>query len=399
MKTIKTVSMQSVVSSLVMAWTSLQAAGAVLQVPTQYATIQAAVDAASSGDEIRIAAGTYTEQVLIVSKNLQLVGEPGAVLKAFPGMPGVTWPKVESSAIPLLGIIFCDDVLVRGLTLDGGRLADIVPGGLGGAIFHGSGGAVERCTIRGFRGESGFTRSLGLFAGNSATFDRPLQRINVLNNTFEDNAYSIYMQTVFGEPNPEQLNLQFNIEDNIIRGYGPTDSAVQTGITILSGGIGGEVKHNLITGHNYTGPDLLFSLGINANGSPAALLPIQYVGNVFQDNQVHLASFFATGAQFVENVFEGPGAGAFNIGIASSGNADRIIANRFRNLTSGVVLAGDDPIFGTTLGIASDATLLGNRFCEVGTPLLVEPLATGVQERGTRLDDCLNQAQNVQERD
>jgi hypothetical protein len=211
MNTIKTVTIQTALSGLVLGWVSLQAAAAVIRVPARYPTIQAAVDAAASGDEVRIAAGTYTEQVVITGKNLELVGAPGAGLKAFPGMPVVTWPKVDSSTIPLLGIIFCDHVQVRGLTLEGGRLADICPG-LGGAIFHGSGGTVEHCTIKGFRGESGFTFGLGLFAGNSATFDRPLQRLSVLNNTFEDNAYSIMMTAkINGEPNPEQLQVQFNI--------------------------------------------------------------------------------------------------------------------------------------------------------------------------------------------
>jgi hypothetical protein len=174
-------------SGLVLGWTCLQAGGAVLRVPIQYPTIQAAVNAAASGDEIRIAAGTYTEQVMITSKNLKLIGEPGAVLKAFPGMPSVTWPKVNSSSSPLLGIVFSDHVVVRGLTFDGGRLADVCPD-LGGAMFHGSGGTVERCTIRGFRGQSGFTFALGMFAGNSVAFDRPTQHIRVLDNTFEDNA-------------------------------------------------------------------------------------------------------------------------------------------------------------------------------------------------------------------
>ncbi len=241
---------------------------------------------------------------------------------------------------------------------------------------------------RGFRGESGFTFGLGLGAGNSAPLDRPLQRVSVLNNTFEDNAYSILMTAkVNGEPNPEQLKVQFKIEGNVIDAYGPTDSAVQTGIQIRQG-TGGEVKHNLIAGHNYTGPDLLFSFGIDANGFGVALPPFHYEENVFQDHQVHLACFFASGTHFVENTFEGPGTGAFDIGIASSGSGDRIIANKFRNLTSGVILAGDDPVSGTSLGIASDATMIDNRFCEVGTPILIEPLVTGVQERGTWLNDC-----------
>jgi hypothetical protein len=390
MKTIKTVTMQSGLSALILAWANLQAAGAVLRVPAQYSNIQAAVNAAVSGDEIRISAGIYTEQVLITSKNLKLVGEPGAVLKAFPGMTGVITPRDPDGPRPralLLGIVYCDCVSLRGLTLDGGRLGDVCPY-LAGAVFHGAGGSVERCTFRGFRGESGLSPAFGLGAGNFDILNRPLQDFNVRQNVFEDNTGSLLLTAfISGDPHPEPLRLRFRVEGNLIRGFGPSETAVQTGIQIRPGA-GGEVKHNLIIGHNYAGADLGFSFGIDAQGLGVALLPIHYVENVFQDNQVHLASFFATGAQFVANTFEGPGAGPFNIGIASSGSADRIIGNRFRNLTSGVILAGNDPIFGTTLGIASDATLIANRFCEVGTPIILEPLVTGVQERGTRLNDC-----------
>jgi hypothetical protein len=64
-----------------------------------------------------------------------------------------------------------------------------------------------------------------------------------------------------------------------------------------------------------------------------------------------------------------------------------------------MLLVGDDPVFGTTLGIASDATLIANRFCEVSTPILREPLVTGVQELGTRLNDCRNQDETSAEPD
>src|SRR2546422_7749486 len=45
-------------------------------------SIQGAVDAAASGDTIHIAAGVYQEQVVVVDKDLNLVGEVGAILKA-----------------------------------------------------------------------------------------------------------------------------------------------------------------------------------------------------------------------------------------------------------------------------------------------------------------------------
>src|SRR6267143_952160 len=122
----------------------------VLHVPADYPTIQGAVDAAVSGDQIRIAAGTYTEQVVIASKNLKLIGEPGAVLEARPGLAATLTPYGEPNVQPLLAIALCDDVTVRGLTLDGKRLGPVHPG-LVGVAYHGSSGRMEHCLVRGFR--------------------------------------------------------------------------------------------------------------------------------------------------------------------------------------------------------------------------------------------------------
>jgi len=386
MATLQTVLTRTALVGLILSWIHLQATAAVLQVPSQYPNIQAAVDAATFGDEIRIAAGTYTEQVMITSKDLSLIGEPGAVLKAFPGMTPTWILGPDGERRILLLALFCDRVTVRGLTVDGGRLAD-ENSGLFGVIFHGSGGEVANCTIKGIRGDAELGPwGIGLGAANWASLNRGQLQLQVRNNTFEDNVLSIYMYAG-NEGGAAELRLQFQIAGNVIRGVGPTAAGAQTGIQLREG-TGGEVMHNLISGHNYTGPDILFSLGIHAQGFGETLFPIRYVENVFKDNQVHLGSFFSSGAQFVANTFEGPGAGAFNIGIASSGSTDRIAANTFRRLTSGVLLVGDDPVFGTTLGIASDAMLMGNRFCEVSAPIVVEPLLTGVEQQGNRLNDC-----------
>src|SRR5215475_2057941 len=101
MKLLKTVGTRTALAALLLGCPNLQPAGAAaIRVPADYPTIQAAVDAAASGDEIRIAAGTYTEQVMITSKNLSLVGESGAVLQAFPTMTRVPLP--QHAPVPVL---------------------------------------------------------------------------------------------------------------------------------------------------------------------------------------------------------------------------------------------------------------------------------------------------------
>ena len=54
----------------------VSARAALHSVPGSYATVQAAVDAAASGDVIAIAPGTYVENVRIAGKDLTLLGDP-----------------------------------------------------------------------------------------------------------------------------------------------------------------------------------------------------------------------------------------------------------------------------------------------------------------------------------
>lgn len=51
-----------------------------IHVPEDFATIQAAVDAAEPGDVVHVAAGTYCENVVVATSNLRLEGKDGAVL-------------------------------------------------------------------------------------------------------------------------------------------------------------------------------------------------------------------------------------------------------------------------------------------------------------------------------
>ena len=120
----------------------------------------------------------------------------------------------------------------------------------------------------------------------------------------------------------------------------------------------------------------------------AALQPIRFEGNILRDNQLHMTLLRVDGSSLVNNSFEGTAPGVRPTGLMFSGDNVQVAANRFSDMPLGVLLLGDDPDFGTYLGLATNAKLLGNQFCRVTEPILSEPLVTGAQEHGNRPNAC-----------
>jgi hypothetical protein len=95
--------------------------------PGCYATIQAALAAASSGDTIEVAPGTYAGPVTI-AKTIQLIGAGAAATIIQGGGPVVTIGDLTGATAPTVSI--------RGVTITGGVIAGTVVGG-GGVLISG----------------------------------------------------------------------------------------------------------------------------------------------------------------------------------------------------------------------------------------------------------------------
>lgn len=371
------------------------ATAADLQVPADYPTIQAAVDAASDGDTIYIASGVYTEQARITSKRLTMFGQPGTILRATEQMvpfvspfPGVTYVGVQVMLIEL------SDVTVRGLTFEGERLAErfVGDGALAGLYFIRSSGNVENCAFYGFRESTPGPE----FAGPLyfRTFEDDDVTVRVAGCTFADN-----YQGIFLGGGRIRKNITATIENNTIIGLGPMITDYNYSGIEIAPGVGGRIAGNTISGFSYVGTAPIsgfpISFGILASDNPVfSTLPSLVIeGNTLRDNQIHVSLGKANGSVIRNNRFQGTAPGILPLGVAVSGTNVTIANNQFENIPEGIRLLGEHPLqdplpnLGDTLGFAIDAQITSNRFCNVATPVNRQSPATAT-ETGTLTNSC-----------
>ena len=78
------------------------ARAATLVVPTQFKTIQSAVTAAKPGDTVLVKGGTYSEQIIINTPSISIVGTPGTTLDG-PNTLATTGFDVEADQVTIQG--------------------------------------------------------------------------------------------------------------------------------------------------------------------------------------------------------------------------------------------------------------------------------------------------------
>lgn len=132
--------------------TSIQfsSAASALVVPTQFPTIQAAIDAAHSGNTIKVLPGTYTEQ-LVITKNLLFIGSgaKNTVIKA----PEVLQPsQISEGRANIIELSNTAKIIMKGFTIAGpnGSNCDNLFGVTiaDGAALNLDSSAIKGCTIR-----------------------------------------------------------------------------------------------------------------------------------------------------------------------------------------------------------------------------------------------------------
>ncbi len=372
---------------------AVSAIAADLNVPTTaYPTIQAAVNAANTNDTIHIAAGVYTGQVEIVSKTLTLIGQPGTILRATTNMTSFAG-SVNSPIMEIRS----SQVTVRGLTFEGERLAErfVGPGDLLGIYLRSSSGNVENCAFYGFRESTPGPESA--FAITVAAIHDDEVNARVAGCTFADNYGAIFC---WGLPDRKYINV--TIENNIIIKPGPlTGDNIYASVNIGEG-VGGRIAGNTISGYSYVGTAAAFPisfgiLGVNTANYPPSfgiLQPLIIEGNTLRDNQWHIALVKGDNSVVRNNRFQGTAPGIIPVALAVTGTNVTIANNQFENMEEGIRLMGNDPNFGTILGIAVNAQVTSNRFCNVTTPINRQPLATATQQ-GTLLGSCSSNALTI----
>lgn len=279
----------------------------VLVVPRDFATIQAAVNAAAPGDTVNVGPGTYTEQV-VINKDLDVHGSGmnATVIKA----PATLVPygvnvysdqplaaivrvgqhaKVHLSGLGVTGPVPCEDVnegigVVEDASVDvsDSRISELVPEGCASDAYGIVFGVSPSYTINGVAG--------GTTASGRVS--------HVVIDTFQ--TAGIIVVGPYGRP-PSRATLS----DNTVTAGIPVDPAAQVGIWIRLNAVG-QVTGNTVSGGVCTldacGPDFVSQIqsfaavveggdgttfaGNSLAGADIGLLEYSSVGTTISGNSV-----------------------------------------------------------------------------------------------------------------
>jgi hypothetical protein len=223
----------------------------------QFTKIQDAVNAATSGDVIRVCAGTYPEQVTI-STSLTLRADNGVVV--IPS--GMTQNSTGASGGDSIAAVFvvqgAQDVVLDGFIVDGSNngLTGCSPR-LIGIDYENSSGDIRHNAVRHM---SLGSADSGCQSGNGIEVETESGATS--NVTVNDNSVWDYQKN--GITGNEQ-GTQLSVDGNVVTGIGPTPNIAQNGIQI-GFGAAGKVTNNTVADNIYSICSSSASCPTNATG-------------------------------------------------------------------------------------------------------------------------------------
>lgn len=295
------------------------------------ATVQGGVHIVAAGGKVNVAAGTYTEQVIV--RNVEGITIEGAGETATVIVSPTQLVSIKIGADNRFGVIMADNVdalALKNLTVDGAGRGN-AHYKFYGVVYHNTGGMFDHITVKGVRNTplDGSQSGVALYAYNE---DNAPRLLTLQNSTIFD-----YQKggIVF---NGAGLNV--NLIDNTITGVGPTSVIAMNGVQI-GFGAKGLIEGNTISGHEYTGP----------NWSASGLLlydeAITLTGNAITNNQVGLWASNATPTLSFNRVSNN------GWGIVIGGGTADVIANTIVDNEYGVDVYGS---------VETEAYITHNRF-------------------------------------
>jgi hypothetical protein len=206
-----------------------------------FTSIQDAVNAASPGDEIRICAGTYVEQVKI-TKSLDIDADDGAILMPS-AMTANTNSLFDSSPIAAaLVVLDATGVSITNLTVDGANngITECSPD-LIGITYQNASGTISRVAVRNFQlgADNGCQSGTGIFVESGGGGASNVEISHSTVHDFQKNGITA-----------DEAGSVAIIKHNVVTGIGPTNAIAQNGVQI-GFGAAGSIIDNVVTNTVY----------------------------------------------------------------------------------------------------------------------------------------------------
>jgi len=253
-----------------------------------YPTIQAAIDAASSGDTIDITAGTYNGTMNISGKNNLVIngvnGASSTIVQPITLLATGVGHKYDANMHVAVFVNNATNVTIQGLTMSGGGLS---PNAV--VFWNAATGEIKNSKI------TDTSTLTGLQTGQGVAVDAGSGRTSILNLTSVDldkfNKNGVDAIDGNGATSsPGAITL--NVNGGNITGVGPTTTIAQNGILFWNRGtgtVGGSVNGVSISDLNYT-PTIAESTGVIAmTGVPVSISNSKFTNvetYIYADNSI-----------------------------------------------------------------------------------------------------------------